>query len=357
MKSARHHRHPVEQDVARAGKRGDFDREEGIAFDRIGEAEIRRGEDIGIVLAAGDALVRAGGRVVDRIDVEGERVRRLVGILAAIGGAAIVADLEGEAGHGRAICVGRRIIGQRPKSELGGGDEPADIGEDAGQAAGAVRIVDQEAGGRQAGEDNARKGIAVGGVAEAEVRRGQDPADILVDDDGGVGAGGRVVDRGDVEGERVRRLVGVEAAIDGAAIVADREIEARIAGAVAVGAGREDELAGGELRGAHERAYHGDRDAVQQQRAVGGQARQQHAGEAVALGRIGEAEIGLGQDARAVLVDRDRGAGAGRGVVDGGDADYRCRRAGGSPPAGLPSPSLNEKVTVRGAIAGSCEML
>ena len=46
----------------------------GRAVVRIGEAEVRRAEDIGRVFGRGDGRARARGRIVDRRDVDRERV-------------------------------------------------------------------------------------------------------------------------------------------------------------------------------------------------------------------------------------------------------------------------------------------
>src|SRR5439155_24267802 len=99
---------------ARAGKSRDLYGEQAVRtagtrrVNRVGEAEVRRGEGVRRVLVGGDGLVRPGGRVVHRGDVERERVRRLVGVLAAIGGPAVVSHLEGEARIAGAVRVRRR---------------------------------------------------------------------------------------------------------------------------------------------------------------------------------------------------------------------------------------------------------
>src|SRR5204863_1200692 len=56
-------------------------------------------------------------RIVDRGDVERQRAGGGVGIDARVGRAAVVLDLEGQAGEGRAVGVERRLV-----AELAGAD-------------------------------------------------------------------------------------------------------------------------------------------------------------------------------------------------------------------------------------------
>ena len=79
----------------------------GVSFG-IAEAEVGRRERVGRVLVGGHRLVGARRRVVDRRDVDGDRVRRLVEVDAAVGGAAVVLHLEREA------RVARRRSRSRP---------------------------------------------------------------------------------------------------------------------------------------------------------------------------------------------------------------------------------------------------
>src|SRR5207249_988617 len=111
----------VERQAAGARQRGDLDLEEvvGRAVVRIGEAKVRRIKGIGGVLQRGDAAVGAGGRVVHTGDVDGERVGGGVEVDAAIGGAAVVLHLEGQAGIAVAVLVGIRHKGELAEVNVG----------------------------------------------------------------------------------------------------------------------------------------------------------------------------------------------------------------------------------------------
>ena len=100
----------VERQLPAAGSVVIVTASEGVrrAVDGIGEAEVGGGEGVGRVLVGRDRVVGAGRRVVDRGDVDGDRVGALVEVDAAVGGAAVVLHLEGEAGVGRAVGVGGR---------------------------------------------------------------------------------------------------------------------------------------------------------------------------------------------------------------------------------------------------------
>src|SRR5439155_618760 len=98
------------------------------------------------------------------------------------------------------------------------------------------------------------KGCGVGGGAaqdkEVEDGSGEDLVCVLVGRRRAVDRGRGVVDRAHVD--RLGRLVGarVEAAVGGAAVVLDRELEARVGRAVGVGGRAKEQVAGGELGGA-----------------------------------------------------------------------------------------------------------
>ena len=68
-------------------------------------------------------LVGARRRVVDRGDVDRDRVRRRIEIDAAVGRAAVVLHLEGEAGVAVAVGVGRRREHQLAGRDVGHADE------------------------------------------------------------------------------------------------------------------------------------------------------------------------------------------------------------------------------------------
>ena len=69
-----------------------------------------------VVLGQGDRLIGAARRIVDRRDAEVERADRRIDVLAAIGQAAVVDDLEADRGPGQraagGVDVGRRLISQ-----------------------------------------------------------------------------------------------------------------------------------------------------------------------------------------------------------------------------------------------------
>src|SRR5205085_1282301 len=159
-------------------------------------------------------------------------------------------------------------------------------------------------------------GRAVMRIAEAEIGGGQSARRVLVDGDGVVGAVRGVVHTGDVEGDGVGRLVEIDAAIGGGAVVLHLEGEGGIAGAVGVGRRGEHQLAGGDVADRDELPI-GDGNAIELERAGGGGGGDLDGGEVVgrAVMRIAEAEIGGGQSARRVLVDGDGVVGAVRGVV------------------------------------------
>src|SRR5439155_705618 len=104
-------------------------------------------------------------------------------------------------------------------------------------------------------------GRRVVGVAEAEVAAGEGVGGVLVGGDRVVGALRRVIHRGDVDGHGVGGLVGVDAAVSGAAVVLDLEGEGGVAGAVGVGGREELELAAADVGCGDELAV-GDGDAV-----------------------------------------------------------------------------------------------
>ena len=165
---------------------------------RVGEAEIGRREGIGAVFGGGDRAVGAGRRVVHRGDIEADRIGGGIKIDAAIGGAAVVAHLEGEGGNGAAVGVGRRGVSEGGKA--GGGDLLA--GGDSGTA------EPQGSCARQAGDDHALEAVGpcgasgIGWIGEAEIGRREAVGGVFQGGDGLVGAGGGVVHRTDRDRER-----------------------------------------------------------------------------------------------------------------------------------------------------------
>ena len=114
------HRHAVELQRARAGQRRDLDRQQvvGRAVVRVGEAEVGCGEGVRGVLQRVHRRVSSRRSVVDGGDVDRDGVGRLVEIDAAVGRAAVVLHLEGEAGVARAVGVGRRGEFQQTGSDV-----------------------------------------------------------------------------------------------------------------------------------------------------------------------------------------------------------------------------------------------
>jgi len=110
------HRAPAGTERARCRQRGDLHGRESVgrAVVRIGEAEVRRGEYIRRVFrqdhrvgGAHRGMIWAGFR-----HVEGHGLGGRIQIRAAVGRAAVVLHLEGEAGVGAAIAVGGGGEGQ-----------------------------------------------------------------------------------------------------------------------------------------------------------------------------------------------------------------------------------------------------
>src|SRR5207248_1447003 len=242
----------------------------------------------------------------------------------AVGGAAVVLDLEGERGVAGAVGVGRRAELERTSGdkgkrvELAGGNRHAVVGQTAGARQGGDLDRQQRIGAGRAG--------GVGRVGKAEIGRREGVGAVLQHRHRVVGAGRGVVDRGHVDGQRVGRLVEVDPAVGGAAVVLDLEGERGVAGAVGVGRRAELELSGGDIGGRDELAG-GNRHAVVGQTAGARQGgdldRQQRigAGRAGGVGRVGKAEIGRRDGVVAYTTLFRSVVGAGRGVVDRGHVD------------------------------------
>ena len=129
--------------------------------------------------------------VVDRRDVDGQRVRRLVEIDAAGRGAAIVLDLEAELRIGGAIGVERGLEGELAGIDVGDADGLSGRHRDA--------VVAQRSGERQRGDPDGGERVAVGGIGEPEVGRRQHAGGVFERGDGARRAGRLVVDRVDVK--------------------------------------------------------------------------------------------------------------------------------------------------------------
>ena len=130
-------------------------------------------------------------RQVDyRGDVELDGVGTLISVLATIGCAAIVLDLEGETGQVIAVGIGRALPGQfgniRERNVLTRCHRYA--------------VEQQRAGGRQRGDDDRAKVVGrrcVQRVGKAKVSRAERVGGVFNGGNGLVCASGRVVDRRD----------------------------------------------------------------------------------------------------------------------------------------------------------------
>ena len=66
----RRNRDPIEQQLAARRQAVDDQADEVVPFDRIGKAEVRRGEDVGSALVDGRTAVTALRRIIDRLDID-----------------------------------------------------------------------------------------------------------------------------------------------------------------------------------------------------------------------------------------------------------------------------------------------
>ena len=131
---------PLRVNVPAPGRVVTFTASRAFAGDvaRIAEAKIDGGEDVGGVLVGGHRIGGAHRRIVDGVDVDGQRPGGGIQIDAAVAGAAVVLDLEGERGIARAIGVGSRGehkvagVDVRDADELAGGHGHAIEGQRAG---------------------------------------------------------------------------------------------------------------------------------------------------------------------------------------------------------------------------------
>jgi hypothetical protein len=172
------------------------------------------GNDVAGRIDAGDRIVQAaflgrGGSIVvgdrrgvRRRDREGEGVRRLVEVEAAIGDAAVILHLEGEA---RAAGFRRRRVDQKPGDDIGCRNGIAGVHR--------IVVIGERAGARQ-GRDRYRQQRVGVGIGEAEVGRRERVGRTHGDVDRVVGARRRVVDRGDGDFLDNSRTVGI-AVVDG----------------------------------------------------------------------------------------------------------------------------------------------
>ena len=205
----------------------------------IGEAEIGRREAVGGVFQSGDGLVGAGGGVVHWRERDGDGVGRGIEINAAACSAAVVAHLEAERGNTIAVGVGWWGVGERGKI---GGEDLLSGGDGDATKLQADRCW-------QGGDDDALQAVGAAGpggidaIGETEIGRREGIDAVLQGGDRFVAAGRWLVDRGDIDADRVGCGIKINAAIGGAAVVAHLEGEAGIAGANHIRRWREGESA------------------------------------------------------------------------------------------------------------------
>ena len=169
-------------------------------------------------------FVGAGRFVVDRTDVDVDGVRCLVEVHPAVGRATVILDLESEARVLAAVgvLVGRRRERQFVQIDIRQRDEVA------GRDRHSVEF--QRAIHRKRADLDAAEGVGrtVAGVGEAKIGRRQQQRLVLVDRQRVVRPRGRVVDRTDVDHQRVRRRAILHA-------VMHFEVEGLVGRAVLVG--------------------------------------------------------------------------------------------------------------------------
>ena len=158
---------------------------------------------------------------------------------------------------------------------------------------------------------------------------------VLEECHGRVGTRRRVIQRRHVEGKVIRRLVIIDAAIRGAAIVLHLEREGAIAGTRCIHGRRENKKAGRNVRRADGLAGR-DSDPVQAQHTRSGQGRDAHAGKSVGwtVVRIAETEICRRESIGGIFDDRDSVIRPLRGIVGWIDSNReglvtRCKSAVG----------------------------
>ena len=381
--------HATKLQAARCWQGGDDDALQAVraggpgGIDGIGETEIGRREGIDAVFQGGDGFITAGGRLVDRGDINTDRVGRGIQINAAIGGAAVVAHLEAEGADGVAIdAAALEVLGVdncagRCAAQRGGIDADRQIVQTEGFVGAALAVGEGEAEHRAAAGvcsadrnhacavDPAAVAVVVLGQAHRSARayrqtiRGAKVAEGLVDQVGvvqlhhqhvAVGPAARIgvyrVPDGQAEvqrdlavraqaGERQHAGAGVvilqvkvaEAAVGRKALGGLHAARAAPGGAnAAVGVDRWRIDEGAEA-GSGDLLTGGDCGTTEQQAACARQAGEDHALQAVGprraggVDRVGEAEIGRRERIDTVFSGGDRAVGASRRVVHRGDID------------------------------------
>ena len=235
---------------------------------------------------------KVGGKgcIIHRGDIKADRVGRGIQIDAAIGGAAVIAHLEGEGGNGAAVGVGRWRVSEG--SKVGGGDLLTGANDSAAEP--------QDAGARQAGDDHALQAVGpggasgIGGIRETKISRTEGIGGVFQGGDGLVGAGGGVVHRRQRERDRVGCGIEIKPAACGAAVIA--HLESERGNPIAVGVRRWGVGEGGKI-GGKDLLSSGDGNAPEFQAAGTRQGGEDHALQVVGtagsggVDGIGESEV------------------------------------------------------------------
>ena len=223
----------------------------GIA--RIAETEVGGSELVDAVFQDGEGAIAAGWLLIDRNDVDRERVGGGIQIHAAVGSATVVAHLDGEGGVARTHGIGRRAEQQAGKA--GGGDLLA-------RDHGHTRQL-QAAGRGQGGDDHALEAVGAGcaggvdRIGETEIGSGEAVDSVFGDRDRGVAAAGGIVQRRGIDVDRVGGRIQVRTTIGCAAVIAHLEGQGVVSRAVDMGLGeigQSREIDGADLLACHHRS-------------------------------------------------------------------------------------------------------
>ena len=155
---------------AGAGRGGDDHVQQIVTIQRIAEAEVAHGEDQVGIFQGANCVVGARRFVVDRRDVDGHGVGRLIGILAAVGSSAIVLYLERETVVAQSVGVGHWLELQASSRDIRRTDHVA-----RGQRFSAVDdtvavgVVVQRATRGRGGDDHIQHAVAFHRIAETEL--------------------------------------------------------------------------------------------------------------------------------------------------------------------------------------------
>ena len=258
-------------------------------------------------------------------DINGDGIGDRIQIHTAIGRAAVVFDLEGEGGVSIAIGISGWGEDQFALVKLGFGDESTGTHRRA--------IECETSGPRHCGDldPTQRIGRSISGIRQAKVGGRKRMASIFRNSDDLVGAVWCVVDRRDIEGDGVGDWVEIDPAVRRSTVIANLETKARVASAIGIGSRNEDQLAGGDIGGAHFVAVihlilGNGRPIVFQltRRRQGADLHRRQtvgAGSGSVIRRIRESEVGDGERMGAVFQQGEGFIRTVRGIVDRNDRD------------------------------------